>query len=765
MKYFLITDIILLMQWFFYSCSFGQTISGQVLDATHNEPLPNASVITLDDNTCTITDEKGYFTLQMLHNGSVTIQISHLGYISEKKHARAGDFVKFTLKTSETNLREVIVKSSQVAEAYSEVPGVVNLITRKQLRQNNEASPAPVFNQIPGVYMHSGSLNTNRITIRGVGARTPYGTNKVRAYYDDIPLTSGEGETTVEDIDLAAIQRIEVIKGPSSSVYGSGLGGTINLTSLQADNKNTLSSKSTIGSYGFFRTNSRAELAGEHNQLNLMYSTTHTDGYRQNSEYDRRSFIFTSKSSPNPHTMISVLGLYTHLKAYIPSSINEETFKTSPSSAAINWYQAQGYEMYNKANVGISYHSDITSNLKSTTSTFLTFRNADEPRPFNILKESTVATGLRSKLMWDTKVLQREMTWSAGFEYFSDWYQWSTYENQYKQYPGTGSRPGSILSDNKEHRYYYNLFAQLDWTITQKLSLQTGINNNKTTYELIDLYADSLDQSGKYSFNTTWSPRVGIVYHIKNGHSIYTSVSHGFSPPSVAETLTPEGSINTNIQPESGWNYEIGSKDSWLNDRLYTELSVYRMNIKNLLVAQRTGPDTYVGVNAGKTLHQGLEILIHMDLVKNSPWTVRPFLSATLMDYRFDDFISEEIDYSGNDLTGVPSHVFNFGIDVDSEIGLYIYGNYQSTGDIPLNDANSLYSNSYSLINLKTGYKRRFQESFQFDISMGVNNLLDENYASMVLVNAVGFGGSAPRYYYPGLPRNYYIALELSYNF
>ncbi|UII30941.1 TonB-dependent receptor [Fulvivirga ulvae] len=762
MRQFIVTSVFFIIPAL-YQWLYGQTITGQVVDAAHSEPLYNVSVIILEDSTGTVTNDQGYFSLKAPHSNPVYLNVSHLGYTSENVYAKAGDFVKLRLEPSETNLQEVIVKASQINEAHREVPGAVNLITRKQLHRNDETTVTPALNRLPGVYMHSGSLNTNRITIRGIGARTPYGTNKVRAYFDDIPLTSGEGETTIEDIDLAAIQRIEVIKGPNSSVYGAGLGGTINLTS-QVTDESGLSAKSTVGSYGLRRTTASAAINGERNQLNLTYADIHTDGYRQNSEYDRQSFIFTSKIAPNEKTAISVLGLYTHLKAYIPSSVNEETFNTSPSSAAYTWHQSRGYEAYNKANLGISYQYQITNNLESITSTFLTFRDADEPRPFDILRENSIATGLRSRLIWSTDVLQRKMTWSGGFEYFTDWYQWSTYENLYEQNPGSGSIPGNILSDNEEHRYYYNLFAQINWKLTQKLSFQAGLNSNKTTFKLDDYYADSINQSGSYDFATIWSPRAGVVYQIKDEHSAYASVSHGFSPPSVAETLTPEGSTNTNIQPETGWNYEIGSKNSWLNNRLYTEISIYRMDIDNLLVAQRTGPDTYVGINAGRTLHEGLEVIMQMDILKNSSWSSRPFLSATFMNYRFDKFTSEEKNYSGNDLTGVPSRTVNFGVDLNSESGIYLYSNYQYTGNIPLNDANSLYSDSYSLVNLKIGYQRHIFKNFEFDASAGINNLLDEHYASMVLVNAVGFGGSAPRYYYPGLPRNFYGSLEIRYS-
>ena len=92
-------------------------------------------------------------------------------------------------------------------------------------------------------------------------------------------------------------------------------------------------------------------------------------------------------------------------------------------------------------------------------------------------------------------------------------------------------------------------------------------------------------------------------------------LSHGFSPPSVEETLTPDGQINPDIQPETGWNYEIGSRGSLFSQKLSYDIAIYTMQIQNLLVARRTAEDAFVGVNAGKTTHNGLEVSLNYTLL------------------------------------------------------------------------------------------------------------------------------------------------------
>ncbi len=72
--------------------------------------------------------------------------------------------------------------------------------------------------------MAAGTYNTNRLVIRGVGSRTPYNTNRIKAYLDDIPLTSGDGVSTLEDQDQLAIGRMEILKGPGFLPLRLGIG-------------------------------------------------------------------------------------------------------------------------------------------------------------------------------------------------------------------------------------------------------------------------------------------------------------------------------------------------------------------------------------------------------------------------------------------------------------------------------------------------------------------------------------------------------------
>lgn len=125
-----------------------------------------------------------------------------------------------SLKTEKLN--EIVISSLHINNNLLNTPASIGILSKKDLLQNNTTDISTVINTIPGVFMQSSNFTTTRISIRGIGARTTYGTNKIRAFYGSIPLTSGNSETVIDDIDLENLNQIEIIKGPLSSVYGAG---------------------------------------------------------------------------------------------------------------------------------------------------------------------------------------------------------------------------------------------------------------------------------------------------------------------------------------------------------------------------------------------------------------------------------------------------------------------------------------------------------------------------------------------------------------
>ncbi len=194
-----------------------------------------------------------------------------------------------------------------------------------------------ILNLVPGIHMASWTYNTARLVIRGIGSRTPYNTNRIRAYLNDIPLTSGDGISTLEDLDPSGIRQMEILKGPSSAIYGSGLGGIVRLSSPYP-RKDGLSVNlfGEMGSFNTSRYGLKVSLKNDKWASTGGITRSLSDGYRENSKYSRSNAFLHTSYFGRRNTMSLILSLV-DIFARIPSSINETDFKTQPDVAANNW--------------------------------------------------------------------------------------------------------------------------------------------------------------------------------------------------------------------------------------------------------------------------------------------------------------------------------------------------------------------------------------------------------------------------------------------
>lgn len=759
--------LLILIILLFSGKAYTQTISGLVTDAVSALPLQGVSVEVPQSTIATTTDASGSFSLQV-SGFPVTLRFTAPGYESrDLRYEEPAQGQMVLLSQRGEALSEVILRSTVIPKELRQTPAAVSLLSAADLDRFDQTSLLQAVTTVPGVYVHQGALNTHKLSIRGIGSRSQYSTNRVKAYFEEIPLSTAEGETTLDDIDPSVIGRTEIIKGPNSSVYGAGLGGVINLYAAAPEVMGTQAGvRTAFGSFGMLKNTVQASHASENTQLMAAYNHLETDSFRENGAYERDSFTLHGRVSGDEDGTLSVLAQFTRLMAYIPSSLNREQLEEEPSSAAFTWNAARGYESYDKGLLGLSYRHSFSEDFYNTTSVFTHFRNGYEPRPFDILKEEQVAMGTRTKFNLKSEFLGMQSEYSMGAEILREWYDTALFENLYRDHPGEGSVAGDNTGNNSQDRSYYNFFGQWNLSLSERLGLEAGLNVNTTRYELTDLYTrDEIDQSGAYTFGTVYSPRLGMVYDVSLNKSFYASISHGFSTPAVAETLTPEGLINTSLKPETGINYEAGFKGNWLNNRLYTEVAVYSIQVEDLLVAERVAEDQYIGRNIGKTDHNGLEFLVSYRTDLSPSIALKTFLNGSLNFFEFDEFTERGVDYSGNELPGVPERTFNAGLDLVFLNDLSLNATWQHVGEMPLDDANTGYNEGYNLLHIKAAYELRLGEHWRTEFFGGLNNVLDEAYASAIVPNAVGFGGAAPRYFYPGNPRNYFAGVNLNYRF
>lgn len=669
------------------------------------------------------------------------------------------------VRDSVVNLDEVLLEFQATgASPLGIVPSEV--ITEQALAIQNPLDFAGALNQVPGLYVLSGALNTNRITIRGVGSRTGYATNKLRMYYNEIPVTDGSGYSTFEAFDLEDLGSIRVVKGPKSGAYGANLGGAILLRSDPRKTEGVLvRNRMSAGSYGLFKNNLSVSFKENNFNGEIRSNRLTTQGYRENNAFDRDGLLINLSWDPNTTHHLNLLSQYIDYRAEIPSSLSKTAFESDPTQAAFTWAKAKGYEANKYVLTGLSDQITLNETTKNTTSVFLSYLDHYEPRPFNILDEYTMGFGVRNVLRGRLGNGNKAGTYSLGGEYYRDRYAWYTYQNNYANSGGLGSVQGDLTGANREYRNQLLLFGNLEVPLTPRIMLGGGMALNKTKYDYRDIFnTGASNSSALRSFDPILLPNLDIRYSWDNQSALYLNVSRGFNNPTLEESLNPEGQVNPEIAQEKGLNYEIGGLLYAAKGKLVLSGALYLMQIQDLLVADRVGEDQYIGRNAGSTRQQGLELSIQYRQSIGKRIEAEPFVSFTLNDHTFVDFQDSGMDFSGNRLTGVPKNRLYSGLRIRNQSGWYWNTTYQFVDRIPLTDGNTEYSDAYSAVNTQLGYNFQLGSRLHVGLEMGIQNVMDTLYAGSVLINAVGFSGAEPRFYYPANGRNTYFGLLLLYN-
>lgn len=725
-------------------------VNGRILDIETNYPVAGATVTSGANKV--ITNENGQFSIKI--DGWVLI--SHPSYKSDSVSIGAHDsYATLFLVPENIKIKEVLVRGPLQQSLLINLPASVSLLRKKELNQDGSISYLEKLNQLPGVYVHTGTLNTNRITIRGIGSRTPYGTNRVKAYYNDIPLTSADGSTNIEDIDNDIINAVDILKGPKSAVYGSGLGGIILLEDKDYVPQGFHGEVSVqAGELETYKPMVSLHYKKGNFTLNSFYSNTQTAGSRENSAYNRHSFqLKLVKRGSNSKS--ELLLHYIDLKSFIPSSLNEETFRNNPEKAAANWLAIKGFEEYTKLVAGFRNQFTINKKLSSKTIVYAYLSDAYESRPFNILDDLNQRLGFKSYLNYSPGAWQMQ----AGFELVDEQYKWDIFET-------IAGMQGAMQNSYSEKRNSAVFFADLKWHFKNRWTIESGISYNFQNYELSDLLPDSINQSGSYRYKNIPAPFLGINVPIFRNNRIYGSYSYGFSYPTVEETLLPDGEINNKLKPETGNNFELGIRVNAFDNNLFIDVCTYLILVDNLLVTERISEDVFTGKNAGSTIHSGFELTTVTLFNKKEYYhlpSVKFNLGLSISKNTFKDFINNSISYNGNTLPGVPNFNFSSSFEFNYSSGIYFNIKNQYTGKQYLDDGNTGSYSSYHLVYLKAGYKKKMKGYQSIAFYVGINNAFDEKYASMILVNAPSFGAAAPRYYYPGKPRYYFGGISLTF--
>jgi iron complex outermembrane receptor protein len=234
------------------------------------------------------------------------------------------------------------------------------------------------------------------------------------------------------------------------------------------------------------------------------------------------------------------------------------------------------------------------------------------------------------------------------------------------------------------------------------------------------------------------------------GFSLYANVSEGYTPPTSSDAVIPfTGETNEGLKPERAWQYEVGSKGRFLDDRLAYTLALFQMDVSDKLSSEAVfdtdGSVLYsYTVNAGDQRDRGIELGASYALIDDPSRVVslvKPFASYTYSKFEYTDFQSDEnddantVDYTGNDVVGTARNVFNLGVDARLRSGIYGNVTYHDTDGMPISYDNAHWAPGFSLLNAKIGFAHDFADRFTLDAFVGGRNLGNSRYYTQVFLN------------------------------
>jgi len=653
-------------------------------------------------------------------------------------------------------INEVVVRGYATNRRLLETPASIGLLTRRDLNQRfGTPTIIPAMNTLPGVRADERSPGSYRLAIRGSAIRSPFGVRNVKTYWNELPLTDAGGNTPLNALDIRALGRIEVIKGPSGSLYGAGTGGTLLFSGLGVPaGKTNIELSALGGSYGLYGNGVAVQSGKNNSAIAVNYNHLQSDGYRDQSAMVRDNLSLIGSFQVSPKRTVSLLGLYSDLHYQTPGGLNEAQYRANPrasrpATATLPSSAAQQAGIYQKVGyLGISHEYRWNDRIQNTT--VLYGSTTDFANPFITNYEKRADQGLGGRTVTQIRLPNGPLptTFTVGAELLRNF----TVDRNFGNRAGV---PDTIQTDEELIARQTTVFAQAETELPAHFRLTAGLSRNDVRYDFTRFPVRSAGAlpatTIRRTFSPVWLPRVALLRTFGQNLSAFASISTGYSAPSSQEVRPSAGGFNATLNPERGVNYEVGLRGSTLNGHFTFNIAAYQFYLRQTIVRRSDASGAEYFVNAGRTDQRGLEAQLSYDFITSSSPTslfslLRLWHSLTLTNYRFKDYQQGTTDLSNNRVPGVAPTTLVTGIDAETRLGIYAHVTFQYLNQFPLIDANTVMSDPTRLLQATIGYRRALGQHWALDLYASGDNLLNQTYSLGYDLNAVGnrFYNAAP---------------------
>lgn len=646
------------------------------------------------------------------------------------------------------SIDEITISSSRVVQNPGLLPWSKDIVKLTDIDrfQNNLQK---LLDRHAGMRSYNGENYAQdlRIDIRGFGARAAFGVRGLRLYLDGIPLTSPDGTSQTDEISNYGIQEIEVIRNPSSSMFGNAAGGSVFFKSENPyavkDRINVFLNYDNFGSIGSgVILNTKGINSSNHLQFNVHSFQSERDfnDAQSISLYNKWARSFNNKYK------VEIIGnIFYSPKSEDPGSINLESFEEDPFQVNNRNLLFDAGEEVNTQGLAFKAQGNFSKTNSLNSLFYIKHRGFTGRLPFmngGQINLNRWFGGFSNAYRLTNESNNLEFTLGQTLEYQCD---------NRKRYDNIEGLRGDLVLDQIESVYslgiYQQIFIKKSKWIFQEVARIDRIGFNLNDNFLIDGVQDG--EKAHHKFNYT----LGVSFDINQNSALYVNLSTGFETPTLNElTNNPDASngFNENLQPEESIQLEGGIK--YNIDKLSMSIASFYIKIQDQIIPFEIEafPGRNFYRNAGKSTRRGIEALMNYNY--SSTTTVN--LNYTYSDYFFNEYVVDGIDLDGNLLPITSKHRINLLFTTEVVKSFVLNSSLQYNSGLFLNDENSVKEEGFFDGNLQLIYKPIKDRNLK--VGLNFNNIFNTRKYSNLRANA--FGG---RYYEAASSRS--IGLFINY--
>ncbi len=660
--------------------------------------------------------------------------------------------------------------AGKAAEQKREVPGGYTLRTAEEMERGRASNFEDLLKRTPGLFLQTDNgTEVTKVSIRGSGILSEDEPLGVQFMLDGLTLNQADGEALLEDFDLATVKYAEVFRGANAFKYGSiTLGGAINLVTMTGYDADPFQIRLEGGSFGYFR--GQITFGGVAGRFDYIASVMgrYRDGFREHSTENTERIFGDVGYRFSDHLENRFYVTFGHLDRQLPGGLTKEELNDDPQQASAEAVEQDFNKKWEFVRLAdkVSYRND---GREFDAGLFWFHRNMEERGFFeDDFREGITAFysdnyGFSLNFVTRDELFGRRNIFTVG--------ACAQLEREVAQnFENLLGRRGQTTALNTGISINAPLYLENQHYLSDKLSLLLGMQAIYAQRQFEDhfLIDDEGDQSHEQDFYG-WNPKAGLIYELDKQNQVFMNFAGSWQPPSfdnMVEFAEGENSsvVYTPLHPQRGQTLELGTRGE--QRRFEWELSLYRTWLRNELLELNDANGNEIGaVNVERSYHQGLEASLDIELLdsvflekKKEGGGDRLTFSQTftLNDFHFDD----DSVYGNNRIAGVPQHFYEAELLYVTASGFYAGPSVQwNVTRYPVDQADTLFADSYALLGFKIGYRPKKGFSIFFE----AKNLTDERFASAV--DPIADARTAPdaQIFHPGEGRAFYGGISWSW--